>query len=414
MNTGSVNPSARTTIVLCVLVALCEGIDLQAAGVAAPGIAAELSPAADQFGTFFSASTFGLFFGALIGGRLADSSGRKRVLAGSVALFGIFSALTPLAGNITTLAYARFLTGLGLGGALPMLLALVSETATFNRQSVSIAIVYAGTPFGGALVSLMSLMLAGSRWRWIFFIGGLLPLLLTPFLIFGLRESAAFQRAAAEVAGSTAKMPKRGSFTAIFAEGRALRTSLLWLSFFLGLLLLYLLLNWLPTLLLGDGLTRIQAAGAQIGFNIGGALAALLIGHLMEGRFRNPGIIVTFITLPILVIVLAKAPEEVALLTAIVFLLGCSVIAAQAFLYAMAPTPYPTTIRGVGVGVAVAVGRIGSIVGPKLGGTLKAAGHGPSQLLMDLVPIVLAGSCAALFLAWLARKSTPLATGRDH
>jgi AAHS family 3-hydroxyphenylpropionic acid transporter len=403
MKDSTMDVTVRTTIILCVLVALCEGIDLQAAGVAASGIAAEFKPTPDQFGTFFSASTFGLFFGALLGGRLADSIGRKKVLVVSVALFGIFSLLTPLAQSIGGLTWARLLTGLGLGGALPMLLALVSETAR-TRPSASVAMVYAGAPFGGAIVSLMSLVLASYQWRWIFIVGGLLPLLLTPVIVFGLRESSAFEQATTQAGFDTAPMPKRGSFIAIFADGRALRTGLLWLSFFLGLLLLYLLLNWLPILMVSNGLTRPQAAGAQIGFNIGGACAALLIGHLMEGRFRNVGILTTFITLPILVVALAKAPADATIITVVVFALGCSVVAAQAFLYAMAPAPYPITIRGVGVGAAVAVGRIGSIVGPKLGGALKAAGHGPSQLLLDLLPIVLAGSCAALLLAWFARK----------
>ena len=395
----------RTTIILCVLVALCEGIDLQAAGVAAPGIAAEFKPAADQFGTFFSASTLGLFIGALLGGRLADSIGRKKVLVSSVALFGLFSLLTSLASSIAALTAARLLTGFGLGGALPMLLALVSETAGPNRQSASVAMVYAGTPFGGAVASLISMVLTSSQWRWVFVIGGIAPLLLTPFMIVGLRESAAFQRVASAVDMAELKaMPKRGSFAAIFADGRALRTILLWVSFFLGLLLLYLLLNWLPTLLVSGGLTRVQAVSAQIGFNVGGAFAALLIGYVMEGRLRNFGVILTFVTLPVLVVALAKVPSEVSVITLTVFLLGCSIVAAQAFLYAMAPLPYPTTIRGVGVGVAVAMGRIGSIVGPKLGGALKAAGHGPSQLLMDLVPVAVAASCAALLLAWVTRR----------
>jgi AAHS family 3-hydroxyphenylpropionic acid transporter len=396
---------ARTTIILCALVALCEGLDLQAAGVTAAGIGAEFKPAAEQFGTFFSASTLGLFFGALIGGRLADSIGRKKVLVTSVALFGVFSLLTPLAGSIVALTWARVLTGLGLGGALPMLLALVSETAAPNRRSASVAMVYACTPLGGALASLTSLVLPSSQWRWIFVLGGVLPLLLTPIMIVGLRESALFQRVTAAIDSTTAAMPKAGSFIAVFSEGRALSTALLWVSFFFELLLLYLLLNWLPILMVSDGMTRVEAAGAQIGFNFGGALAALLIGYLMEGRLRNLAILVTFITLPMLVVALAKAPAEVGVITATVFLLGCSVVAAQAFLYAMAPVPYPTTIRGIGVGAAVAMGRIGSIVGPKLGGALKAAGHGPSQLLMDLLPIVLVGSCAALSLAWFASKA---------
>jgi AAHS family 3-hydroxyphenylpropionic acid transporter len=400
LNFNSANLSAaRSTMIFCLCAALCEGIDLQAAGVAAAGIGAEFTPSPDQFGTFFSASTFGLFFGALIGGRLADSIGRKTVLVVSVGLFGVFSLLTALASDVQSLTWARLLTGLGLGGALPMLLALVSESSGLQQQSARVAMVYAATPFGGAIVSLISLAVSASHWRWIFIVGGVLPLLLAPLIAFGMSESPAFRRET-----QTDGSPKRGSFAAIVAQGRALRTALLWLSFFLGLLLLYLLLNWLPTLLVTDGLTRLQAATAQIGFNIGGGLAALFIGYLLGGRLRNAGIIITFVALPVLVVALAKAPAEFAMIFVIVFFLGCSVLAAQAFLYAMAPLSYPTSIRGVGVGAAVAVGRIGSIVGPKLGGFLKTAGHGPSQLLLDLVPIVVLGSICALLLAWHTRS----------
>jgi len=399
----------RSTIVFCVLTAFCEGMDLQAAGVAAAGIAAEFKPTSDQFGTFFSASTLGLFFGALIGGRLADSIGRKKVLVASVALFGIFSLLTSFAWDVSSLVIARALTGLGLGGALPMVLALVAETGTVEQQAGRVAAVYATTPFGGAVISLLSLLIAATQWRTIFLVGGVVPLVLAPIMAFALPESSAFQRVhAAPKSGALpdrVDMPKSGSFLAIFSGGRALRTTFLWTSFFLGLLLLYLLLNWLPTLLTSDGLTRTEAAGAQIGFNIGGALAAILIGYLLNGRLKNWAVVITFLALPVLLVTLAKSPAQLVIIRITVFLLGCAVIAAQAFLYAMAPAVYPTSIRGVGVGAAVAVGRIGSIVGPKLGGMLKAAGHSPSQLLMDLLPVVVAGSICALLLAWEVRRA---------
>ena len=399
----------RSTIVFCVLTAFCEGMDLQAAGVAAAGIAAEFKPTSDQFGTFFSASTLGLFFGALIGGRLADSIGRKKVLVASVALFGIFSLLTSFAWDVSSLVIARALTGLGLGGALPMVLALVAETGTVEQQAGRVAAVYATTPFGGAVISLLSLLISATQWRTIFLVGGVVPLVLAPIMAFALPESSAFQRVhAAPKSGALpdrVEMPRSGSFLAIFSGGRALRTTFLWTSFFLGLLLLYLLLNWLPTLLTSDGLTRTEAAGAQIGFNIGGTLAAILIGYLLNGRLKNWAVVITFLALPVLLVTLAKSPAQLVIICITVFLLGCAVIAAQAFLYAMAPAVYPTSIRGVGVGAAVAVGRIGSIVGPKLGGMLKAAGHSPSQLLMDLLPVVVAGSICALLLAWEVRRA---------
>jgi AAHS family 3-hydroxyphenylpropionic acid transporter len=280
------------------------------------------------------------------------------------------------------------------------MLAYVSETARADRSLSSVTLVYAATPFGGAIASLISLGLAAGQWRVIFVVGGLVPLLVALAMMVYLSESVGFSR--------VDRSAPHGGFAAIFAGGRAVHTILLWMSFFLALLLLYLLLNWLPTLMVNNGLTRPQAAGAQIGFNIGGALASILIGRLLEGRLRNVSVLIVYIAVPVLLVALARAPPVVGVSVLIVFILGCAVVAAQAFLYAMATTAYPVAIRGVGVGMAVAVGRIGSIVGPKLGGVLKQAGHSPSQLFMDLLPLVILGSLCALSLAWLTRR--PAAT----
>lgn len=390
------------TIVCCLLAAFCEGIDLQAAGVAAGGIIPEFNPSPEQLGTFFSASTFGLFIGALSGGRLADSIGRKRVLVASIAVFGVASLLTPLSWGMPSLCWTRLLTGLGLGGALPNLIALVNECSATGRRSANVALMYSGAPFGGAVASLISMSIAPSHWRWIFIAGGVAPLVIVPIMLAKLRESPAFERmrSASGVSGSA----PAGGFLAILAAGRTVPTLLLWISFFLGLLMLYLLLSWLPTLLVGNGMSKPQAAAAQIAFNLGGGLAALLMGQLLEGRLRPAAVVTTFVALPALVVLLSTAPSQLGVTMLIVFLLGCAVLAAQAFLYAAAPACYPTSIRGVGVGAAVAVGRIGSIVGPKLGGVLKAAGHSYSQLLTDLLPIVVVGSITAIALAWYTRR----------
>jgi AAHS family 3-hydroxyphenylpropionic acid transporter len=400
------DPRVTMTILFCVLAAFCEGVDLQAAGVAASGIGAEFRPNPSQMGTFFSGSTLGLFFGALGGGRLADSFGRKKVLTTSVTLFGLFSLLTPLAWDMSSLSWARVLTGVGLGGALPNLIALVSERKEDGYLSGAVAMVYAATPMGGAMASFISLVQPVSSWRVIFVIGGLLPLLIAPFMAFRLPESVAFRRIhsddPAKHTESTESVQTLGSVMAIFGAGRAIRSLLLWSSFFFELLVLYLLLNWLPTLLIGDGLTRVVAGGVQIGFNIGGAIAAVLIGHHMSRRGSHWSIIVTFLSGPILLFVLAKSPPVGAVIAVLVFVLGGAVIAAQAFLYVMAPLPYPTAIRGIGVGAAVAAGRMGSVVGPKLGGVLKSAGHDSSRLLLDLLPIMVIGSICALLLAWFS------------
>lgn len=398
---------ATAVIAGCIGAAFCEGFDLQAAGVAAGGIAAEFRPTPGQLGTFFSASTLGLCAGAVLGGRLSDSFGRKRTLIGSVVLFGLFSLLTAACHDIHTLCWARLLTGAGLGGAFPNLLALVMESSSEGRRHANVALAYSGMPFGGAVASLISMLSASAQWRVIFIVGGAAPLLLAPLLQRLLHESAEFRRVTVELGPGSGRL-RSGRFRAILREGRALPSILLWVSSFLGLLILYLILSWLPTLLVGNGFSKSEAAFVQVAFNVGGGIAALAIGQLLEGRARNPSIVAAFAAVPLLVLLLSRAPPALGLVTLIVFGLGGAVLAAQGFLYSSAPRIYPTLIRGVGVGAAVAFGRVGSIVGPKLGGMLKAAGHSSSQLLLDILPLVILGSVTALAFAWhIARGRIP-------
>jgi AAHS family 3-hydroxyphenylpropionic acid transporter len=211
--------------------------------------------------------------------------------------------------------------------------------------------------------------------------------------------------AGAPVSAATVSLPKPGDFSAIFTGGRALPTALIWISSFLALLILYLLLSWLPTLLVGNGFTAAEAAAAQIAFNVGGGCAVLLVGPLLERTARNKTIVTVFMLMPVTVLLLSRAPHILTVVVAIVFVLGAAVIAGQGYLYAVVPGLYPAPIRGVGVGAMVAIGRAGSIVGPKLGGALKAAGHGASQLLVDILPLVIACSTVALLFAYRQSKA---------
>jgi AAHS family 3-hydroxyphenylpropionic acid transporter len=396
----------RLTVFLCFLAALCEGIDLQAAGVAAAGIRQQFHPDSQWLAYFFSASTCGLFFGAIIGGRLADHVGRKRVLVLSIVIFGLFSLLTPLSWDVRSLIVVRLLTGLGLGGALPNLVSIGSESAPAHLRSVSVTMIYSGAPLGGAIASLVSLLTSTADWPWIFYIGGLVPLLVAAAIGLWLQESTAFTRIATREGLQDSRATRLRS---IFEEGRAWRTVLLWVSFLLGLLTLYLLLNWLPTLLASSGLSKPAVALAMIGFNVGGWLSSLLIGFHLETQLRHRGVLITFISLPLLLLLLSIAPRNATTVVLTVCALGVAVVGAQAILYAFAPSCYPTRIRGTGVGFAVAMGRIGSIAGPLLGGLLVGSGRSPAQVLAGLLPITVLGSLCAIVLAW---RQPP--TEHDH
>ena len=395
---------AGLTILLCFLATLCEGIDLQTAGVAAAGIRQQFHPDSQMLSYFFSAGTFGLFFGAIVGGRLADRIGRKGVLVGSILVFGVFSLATSLAWDLESLAVARLLTGLGLGGALPNIVSIGSESASENRRSASVATIYAGTPLGGALASLVSLLTTSAHWSWIYIVGGVVPLIVAPIIAIWLPESAAFSRLKFQAA--TPGAGARGWF-AFLQQGRAGRTVLLWVSFLLSLLTLYLLLNWLPTLLATSGFGKSLVAIAMIGFNFGGFLSSLYIGSHLESQLRHRGVVLVFVGMPVLLLLLAQGSKLAALLAIVTALLGVAVIAAQAILYAYAPLCYPTRMRGTGVGFAVAMGRIGSIAGPLLGGVLVGSGRTPSEVLTGLLPIVCVGSVCAIALAWRQPPAQP-------
>jgi AAHS family 3-hydroxyphenylpropionic acid transporter len=385
------------TVVLCFLAALCEGIDIQAAGVASNGIVQEFHPGSALLSYFFAASTLGLFVGAAIGGRLADRFGRKPVLVGSVVVFGLFSLLTAWATSFEALVWTRLLAGLGLGGSLPNLIALGSESVAEQKRSASVTLIYAGMPLGGALASLVALLIDPSQWRWIFVAGGVTPLVLAPFIGVLLQESQAFRSMRASGA---VRQAGAAGVQAILRDGRAARTTLLWVSFFLALMTLYLLLNWLPTILMGSGFSKSQAAGAMIGFNLGGCVGAVLIGAHLQTDRRRASLLITFVGLPLLLLLLALAPRQVVIVAPVVFVLGAAVLAAQSTLYSYAPLCYPTRMRGAGVGLAVAAGRFGSMAGPLLGGLLVVGGSSPMGVLAGLLPVVSVGSICAVALAW--------------
>jgi AAHS family 3-hydroxyphenylpropionic acid transporter len=393
------------TAALCFLVAIFEGVDLQAAGLVAPKIAPLFKLAPGQLGWFFSASTIGLVLGALIGGRLADRIGRKKALMLSIAVFGLFSILTAFSNGYETLLSTRFLTGLGLGGALPNLIALTAENVPANRRNLAVSLMYCGMPFGGGLASVLVAAAATSlSWKDVFYIGGVAPLAVIPLLAFLLPESGQFRQA---VAG-----PRTRVMDALFGRGRAGPTLALWIGFFCGLLVLYLLLNWLPTLLISRGLTKPQASSVQAVLNLVGLIGPISVGALMDSRARRLAVAAIFVGLVVGLGLQAVAPATFAISLLTGGLIGITSLGSQSVLYAIAPSLYPTDVRGTGVGAAVAVGRLGSITGPLLAGALVGHGQSASQVLLAMLPLVLISGVASFILA--ARKPPALSVDEQE
>ena len=387
---------AARTFVLCVLAALAEGYDLQSAGVAAPRFAPlfHLDPA--HLTWVFGGNTFGLFVGAIAGGRLADQFGRRGVLIASLAAFGAFSIATAFAPDASLLIAMRFLTGLGLGGALPNIIALTAEAGQDAHAARRVTLVSSGMPFGGAVAGLVMATWPGIGWQAIFWIGGLLPLVLAVVMIKALPESQTFVR-----------QDRIDARQALWGEGRSLTTLLLWLAFFFTLLVLYLMLNWLPSLLVTRGFTRPQATLAALSFTLGGGIGGLIIGSMAGIRWRGWLCAVTWLGMAAGMAWLASVGHDVTQAYVAAFVAGLFVIGGQFLLYGLSAEPYPPELRATGVGFAVGVGRLGSIAGPLFAGVLLTSGGDPRTVLLGLVPMIL----VATFAAVLVGRRKPASAG---
>lgn len=277
---------------------------------------------------------------------------------------------------------------------MPNLIALCAEAVPPRLRNTAVSVMYCGIPFGGAIAAVVGLLSAGDAgWRHIFYVGGFGPLLVVPLLL-TLQESRRFERTAQRDDGTVQPPPVAW---ALFGEQRTAATLWLWISYFFTLIVLYFLLNWLPSLTAAQGLTRPQVGLVQILFNIGGGAGALGIGMLMDAA--RPRLVVSGMYVGIIAaLALLAAAGGMASMSAGAFMAGLFVVGAQSVLYALAAAYYPTPVRGTGVGAAVAVGRLGSIAGPLLAGQLLAMGHQSATIIGASIPVTIVAALAALLL----------------
>jgi AAHS family 3-hydroxyphenylpropionic acid transporter len=399
-------PAAKGTsfkvVFLCFLGSLMEGIDIQSMGVAAPKVGPEFMLAPDQIGFVLTASIFGLMLGAAGGGWLADRIGRRLVLIASIAALGVFSLLTTVTSDFTSLLIVRVLCGVGMGGAFPNLIAMTAESSSAKFRSTAISLMYCGMPVGGAIVSLIAAGLAPDVWRPIFYVGGVGPLILVPIMFLFLPESTQFkakdaQHDALEAAHSpAAARPNLGKV--LFGEGRATTSIQLWIAFFFTLVVVYILLNWLPTLIGQKGFSKPQGSMASLVFNLGAIVGSVSLGMLMDRGKTRPALLAVYIGLVFSLAALAYL-QDFTLVLAAAFFAGVFALGGQLALYALAPQCYPTLIRGAGVGSAIAVGRLGSMTGPIVTGSLLKAGLGAPAVISAAIPGLVISCIAAILLA---------------
>ena len=368
-------PADFWPVLLCWVAVALDGFDLVVLGVVIPTL---LGTGALGFteSTVTTASTLGLVgmgIGAVTIGPLTDRFGRRRSLITSVAAFSVMTIATGLAQSVGQFTTFRFLAGLGLGACLPTALAFMSEHARPGRAGTAVTRMMTGYHVGAVLTALLALWLVDAYgWESMFFVGGVLGLLTVPVMWARLPESEAYLRSVderhADDAGTLAR-------SAQVFQGQYLRVSVgVCVASFMGLLLVYGLNTWLPTIM-GEAGYSIQAGTTLIlVLNLGAVIGLIVAGQISDTRGNKPTVLAWFGLAAAFLALLSIKLESSALVYVAVLLAGIFVFSAQVLVYAFVGHLYPPEIRGTALGVAAGVGRVGAIVGPSLGGALVTAG----------------------------------------
>ncbi|MEV5172593.1 MFS transporter [Streptomyces flaveolus] len=408
-----------------------DGLDTQAMSYAAPVVARDWHLTASALGPVFSASVAGLMAGYLLLAPLAGRTGHRRLIIWSVAWFGVLTLLCAVAESAPQLLVLRFLTGTGLGAAIPSAVALASEYAPARRRSTFVMHLYCWLASGFVAAGLISqVVIPAWGWRSVFVVGGVLPLLLLLALLRALPDSpthlllrsadgsrlhATLRRLAPDLGPDTrilaperreadAVTTERAPLLELFRRHRLPGTALLWLAFMLNLAVFYAMQSWLPSVLAQLGHSQSTAVAATALTTVGGIVAATFIGPSMDkhGPFGTLGVV--YLLGAVFVALLGAAVDGGAgglLLTA--FLAGTCVTGGQMSVIALAAVLYPPRMRTTGIGWALGIGRIGGIAGPLLVGVALDSGVAVRVVLLAMAGAFLVASLVVVALSKVSR-----------
>lgn len=396
-------------LVLLILLLVTDGYDAQVLGYVIPALAQDWSLEKAAFGPVFSANLLGLTLGSLLVTPLADRLGVRRVLLGCVLLYAGLTVLMVFATTLDSLMLARFLCGIGMGGAMPSAMALMADYAPPRLRTLMVTLAACGFSLGGAAGGFVAAgFIDRFGWQAVFLTGGVAPLLLLPFLALFLPESlprllrdapphARLQRLAArmlpgwrlpvaEPAGDT-QVVSRFTVPDLFRDGFARPTLLIWGTFFVSLILLYFMISWLPSLLQESGLALRQANLVTSLFLFAGTLGAVCLAWCADRVVHKARLLaVVLLGAALFSVLVGLNHADPRWLVPSVFAAGFCIIGGQLTLNAFVSNFYPAPVRATGTGWALGVGRFGSILGP-LFGSLLLANQVPVQWILMLCAI---------------------------
>lgn len=415
---ASLNSFHWQVLLWCAVIVLIDGYDLAVVGVALPTIITSLKLDPAIAGLMASSALFGMAFGAMFLGSLADSWGRKVLIAVCVFLFSAFTAAAGLVSDPVSFCAFRFLAGLGLGGVLPNITAAMTEYAPKRTRSLLTTLMFCGYAMGGVLAALTAKQfIETAGWQSVFLAAGL-PILLIPFILKYMPESLPVLARRQDKAALTAILKRLSPSTPVpadvefimregagpgeaaplvklFQDGRGFSTVMFWIAFFTGLFMMYALSSWLTKLMAMAGLSLGSALTFTIVFQVGsmvGAVAGGWLGDRFNGKWVLAGM--WAIGAVALTAMSYKMSYEAMFIT--VALVGATTAGTQALAYAYIGQFYPVAIRSTGIGMASGMGRAGGIVAPIVIGLIVSLNL---PLEQNFFAIAIAGGIGALAIA---------------
>jgi AAHS family 4-hydroxybenzoate transporter-like MFS transporter len=387
-------------LILCFCIVTADGYDAAAIGFIAPALTHAWGIEKSELGIVMSAALVGLGLGSVLAGPVADRIGRKSVLVVSVACFGIWSLIAASSHTITSLTIFRLLTGLGLGAAMPNTVALMSEYAPERLRSMAVNVMYCGFSVGliaGGTASAWLIPHVG--WQSVLVLGGVLPIVLSLVLVAFLPESVQFLAVRSGTREKIARILNRiaphasldnctfvapetlstkgGSRFAlalILSRAYRIRTIMLWIAYFTGLIVYYLMTNWMPTLFRDLGFSTEHAMLISSLFPLGGLIGNPVTGWLMDRVNANRTIVVSYVLVAVLVALVGHSVGNETTLGVLIFLCGALATSAATSLSAYAAHMYPTEGRSTGVAWMQGVGRLGGVAGSFAGAAMLGLG----------------------------------------
>ena len=415
INQGALSGGQIRLIVLCFIVVALDGMDIAIMGFIAPSLKASWNVTNHQLGVVISAALIGLALGAMIAGPLADRFGRRLMIIFSVLFFGLWTLVTAFSHSIEQMILFRFLTGLGLGAAMPNVSTLVAEYAPERRRSFIITVVFCGFTFGAASGGFAaSWLLPRYEWHSVLLLGGILPLLVLPVLIRQLPESVRFlisRGAPAErirtilermIPGSTnphsqfqsseadATQPDKNAIATVISPRYRTGSLMLWGAYFTALFLFYTLGSWLPMLIKDNGFDVVQAAIITALFQAGGTCGSLFSGWLMDRIESHRALSMIYGAGALFTVGMGFSLAHPVLLGGCAMMIGFCIGGANTGMNALSASFYPTEARATGSSWMHGVGRIGAILSALVGAEMLALGWGFATIFAVLaIPALL-------------------------